>query len=423
MKRIIIANLRSCNKPHRRVRAAGALFGLALALAATAPIAAEKAAEITAKMEGDSLIRIVSPGLFETDVTKREGFVGSFYDLKHDPGKKFDVGPVHDENGILWTKTGCPKNQDGSWQEGSWFTAPCEKLELLESGPARVRITISGPYCRDGRTAPKERWPELRFEQTFTMYPTGSTYIDYCLVTEKPLPLKGFLLIIKSNGSWSKSGKGAGKGEVHSASDAGEKIEYGKTSCLALQWSDGPTHFQDFLMIVHKGKFPGTYWDEGYLDHDYRTGLKNLVGPDLPAGRKHISLLFRFDHDINSPQAAMRFAGDYRSPDKLAVKAGQPVTDDEGDIDTDGYNETEGCYVLKAAPGGVEFTLHGSKTPRIEPAFKVKSWKGRRPKTVTLGGSKLAAGTDFVADVKDNTLVIQVQKTVSEDADIRIAAQ
>ena len=36
------------------------------------------AAEITATMEADSVVRVVSRGLFETTITQRKGFVGSF---------------------------------------------------------------------------------------------------------------------------------------------------------------------------------------------------------------------------------------------------------------------------------------------------------------------------------------------------------
>lgn len=130
------------------------------------------APEITAKMEGDSVIRVVSPGVFETTITKRKGFVGSFWDLKNDAGKKFDLGPVLDENGILWTICGFPNDLEKS--DGSWYVAPCDKIELLESGPARVRARTSGPHCRYGMTDPQAQWKEFRFEQTFTIYPSGA---------------------------------------------------------------------------------------------------------------------------------------------------------------------------------------------------------------------------------------------------------
>jgi hypothetical protein len=375
-------------------------------------------------MEGDSVVRVVSAGLFETTLTRRKGFVGSFWDLKRDAAKQFDLGPVLDENGILWTKCGFPNELEKS--DGSWYAAPCEKLELLESGPARVRVRTSGPHCRYGSTDVKARWKELGFEQTFTMYPSGATYVDYCLVAGRPLRLHHFLLIIKSNGSWGNKGKGGGKGEVHCASESGDKVEYGKGTSLALQWSDGPTHFQDFLMVLHQGKFGGTYWNEGYEDKDIRTGV-NLMsrwpGGQLPAGRDHILLLFCFGQDINSPEAARRYAEDYRNPDPLAVIQGAVVTNDAGDFDLDGFNEAEGCYVLRAAPGGVQFTLHGAKTPRESPAFKVKNWAGAAPATVTLGAEMLTPGEGFVAAVEAGQLILQVLRQVKQDVPMAIPAR
>jgi len=392
--------------------------------AAASPKATSPLAGITATMEGDSVVRVVSAGLFETTVTRRKGFGGSFWDLKHDADKKFDLGPVLDENGILWTKCGFPNELEKS--DGSWYAAPCERLELLESGPARVRVRTSGPHCRYGSTDVKARWNELGFEQTFTMYPSGATYIDYCLVAERPLRLHHFLLIIKSNGSWGNRGKGEGKGEVHCASESGDTVEYGKGSCLALQWSDGPTHFQDFLMVLHTGKFGGTYWNEGYEDKDIRTGL-NLVsrwpGGQLPAGRDHILLLFCFGQNFNSPEAAQQCAEDYHKPDTLTVTQGAVVTNDAGDFDSDGFNEVEGCYVLRATPRGVEFTLHGAKTPRESPVFKVKDWAGTAPATVTLGTETLTPGEGFVAAIEAGQLIVQVQRRVMKDVPIAIPAK
>jgi hypothetical protein len=390
----------------------------------SSPSVGASAVGITAKMEGDSVVRVVSAGLFETTITRRKGFVGSFWDLKHDPGKKFDLGPVLDENGILWTKCGFPNDLEKS--DASWYAAPCEKIELLEAGPARVRVKTSGPHCRYGSTDATARWAELGFEQTFTMYPSGATYIDYCLVAERPLQLHHFLIIIKSAGSWGNRGKGPGKGEVHCASESGDKVEYGKGSSLALQWSDGPTHFQDFLMVFHKGKFGGTYWNEGYEDKDIRTGL-NLMsrwpGGKLSAGRDHLPLLFCFGQDINSPEAAGRYAEDYRNPDKLAVTQGTALTNDVGDFDADGFNEAEGCYVLRAAPGGVEFMLHGAKTPRQSPTVKVKDWTGAAPATVTFGADKLVAGEGFVAAIQARQLLLQVLRQAQEGVPVVISAR
>ena len=387
------------------------------AVACAAPFPALRAASIRASRESDGTIRVVVPGKFETTFTRPKGFVSTWYDLKHDPKKQRDIAPVADENGILWTKA---RGGDLTG-DGSWYANPADKLELLEAGPVRARVRASGPHRKYGRTRPELAWTALGFEQTFTLYASGDVYVDYALLAEKPTPLHHFLLIIKSTGAWGKSGKGEGKGEVHCAGAHGEKkpSRWSKTkSPLALQWSDGPTYFQDILLVMYKGIYNGSYWNEGFRDRDLRAGLSLTDRwPDktIPKGKDHIRLLMRFDDGINSPAAAKPFADDYRSPDRLAVAEGTLDKSDEGDRDADGFNEEEGCYVLEAVASGVAFTLHGAKIHRMEPAFKVKGWRGLPPATVALGSEKLAAGGDFNASVQDGVLLLQILRQVSSD--------
>jgi hypothetical protein len=71
---------------------------------------------------------VVVPGKFETTFTKRKGFGGAWFDLKHDPQRKHDLAPVLDENGFLWVKNGPPG------ADGSWYANPPREMILLESG-------------------------------------------------------------------------------------------------------------------------------------------------------------------------------------------------------------------------------------------------------------------------------------------------
>jgi hypothetical protein len=423
MKRIVIniASVRSHKKPHRQICAAGALFGLALALSATASVAAGKALEITAKKENETTIRVVAPGAFEFTFTKQKGFVGDFYDLKHDPQKKRNLAPVNPENGLLWTKNAPVANPAG----GSWYANPPDTMELIEAGPARVRVRVAGPHRRYGNGNPEAAWKELAYEQTFTIYPTGNVYIDYALVAGQPQALKGFLLIIKSTGAWGKEGKGEGKGEAHCACESGADRPTGpQASSFGLQWSDGPTYFQDFLLVFQKGKFGGSYWNMGYLHEDYRTGfdiLSRFPNNTVPQGKDHIFLLMRFADDLNSPAAAKPHAEDYRAPDRLEVSEGALDAADEGDLDRDGFNETEGCYVLKAGARQTAFVLHGAKTPRMLPVLKLKGWTAAAPKSISLGEKELLSGKDFLASSQNGILLVQLLDTVREDAKITIS--
>jgi hypothetical protein len=394
---------------------------LLASIAAAFSFATSQAAEITARQENPTTIRVLAPDAFELTFSMRKGFVAHFFDLKNDPRKTQDLAPVNEENGLLWTKAAPPGDADG----GSWYANPPATMELLESGPVRVRVRLAGPHRRYGRTDAKAVWEDLGFEQTFTIYPTGNAYLDYALVTQKPVLLHHFLLIIKSNGSWGNRGKGEGKDQVHCAGEFGaDKPSGQRTTSFALQWSDGPTHFQDFLMVLQKGRYSGSYWNEGYQDEDLRAGLdlmSRFPEKTVPKGKDHLSVLFRFAHDLNSPEAAKPFAEDYRAPDRLEVTQGSLDTADEGDVDADGFNEAQGCYVIKAGARAAAFILHGAKTPRLLPVFKIKGWTSDAPKTIALGNRELRAGRDFLASSQDGVLLVQLLENLREDVKIQIA--
>jgi hypothetical protein len=371
---------------------------------------------IKAVQEDDKTIRLVVPGQFETTFTKKKGFGGVWFDLKHDPQRKHDLAPVLDENGFLWVKNGPPG------ADGSWYANPPREMTMLESGPTRARIHLSGAHQRYGMTKPEAEWKELGFEQTFTVYPSGAFYVDYALIARQPITFHHFLLILKPNGVWGNRGKGEGAGEVRCAGEFGPDKPYGATaSSFALEWTDGPTYFQDILLVMRKGQYNGSYWNEGYEDKDLRAGLDLLRRwPDrtLPEGNDHIHLMMCFRHDLNGHEAARHYANDYRSPDHLAVSQGKLDTTDAGDGDADGFNETEGCYVLKSARDGLAFVLHGRAVERLFPAFKVKDWPHAAPETLTLGGEKLAAGKDFNASLRGGVLLLQIFRVIKNDVSV-----
>jgi len=383
-----------------------------------------EAQTIRATQESDGAIRVVAPGAFETTFTKRKGFGHVWYDLKHDPQKARDLAPVDDENGFLWIKTA-----PGESADGSWYANPVQELELLEAGPVRVRVRLKGWHARYGKATADALWKELGFEQVFTLYSTGSIYVDYSLLTETPVPLKHFLLITKSTGKWGPRGTGEGANEVHSAGEYGPESPSrsntaNRLSSFTLQWSNGPTHFQDILLVMYQGKYGGSYWHEGYLDRDYRTAL-NIFGrwPDrtVPKGRDSIPLMLRFADDMNGEKIAAPYAEDYRSPDRLAVTQGEVDKTDVGDLDKDGFNEVEGCYVLKSGLTGADFTLHGSKLARMQPVFKIKGWAGEAPAKIVVGDKESAEGKGFSASVAKEFLLLQILEPVREDAAITIA--
>ena len=389
------------------------MTGLLFVLAALQPV------EIRAVQESPTVLRVVSPGRFETTFTKRKGFGSTWFDLKRDPDKKRDLAPVLDENGFFWIKIGKPG------VDGSWYANPAEEMTLLEAGPARVRVRLRGAHMRYGNTDAKAAWKELRFDQTYTLQPDGSVFLTYALEQEQPVAYHHFLVITKSNGAWGPQGLGDGKGEVRIAGEAGAAKPTGQApTSFTLQWSDGPTYFTDILMVARKGQYGASYWNEGYRDKDIRCSFDfggAWPGKTLPAGTERVHFLMRFSDDVNSVESGALHAKDYRAPDRPGISKGTADLADEGDRDGDGYNEEEGCYVLRASPEGAAFTLHGAATPRVNPAFKIKGWTGAAPSGIQLGGRTIEQGKGMTAAVRDGTLLLQLFSTVKEDATVAVA--
>src|ERR1043166_3999536 len=60
---------------------------------------------------------------------------------------------------------------------------------------------------------PKQRGKNSASSKPFTVYPSGAFYLDYALIAQQPIEFHHFVLILKPNGAWGKSGKGEGAGQ------------------------------------------------------------------------------------------------------------------------------------------------------------------------------------------------------------------
>ena len=101
---------------------------------------------------------------------------------------------------------------------------------------------------------------------------------------------------------------------------------------------------------------------------------------DLEASDSVItSHLLRFwPWDIDAAPEAHSLSADYQHPATLAVARGSAVTDAFGDLDRDGFNESEGCYELALGDGLLRFTLQPGAFLRHQPTFRVHGTAGRQ---------------------------------------------
>lgn len=90
------------------------------------------------------------------------------------------------------------------------------------------------------------------------------------------------------------------------------------------------------------------------------------------------------------------------------------MTDDAGDLNKDGFNESEGCYVLRGE-GAVELACP-TGAGLHQPAFKILGHLGAAAEQVTADGTKVP----FVAGSANGEMAVQVLARVAGGAKVVI---
>ncbi len=121
-----------------------------------------------------------------------------------------------------------------------------------------------------------------------------------------------------------------------------------------------------------------------------------LIVGDVAAGEEveTAHLLRVWPRDIDAAPEAASLADDYRHPVELAVAAGRLITGAAGDLDQDGYNESEGCYELALARGVARFEFRPGSLLRFDPVFRVRGTAGRRCWVYARGRVVTSVGRD-----------------------------
>jgi hypothetical protein len=89
-------------------------------------------------------------------------------------------------------------------------------------------------------------------------------------------------------------------------------------------------------------------------------------------------MLAAWPPDIDDKEAGSVLADSYSRPASLRFEVGELLRTDPGDLTNDGYNESEGCFVLQPQKGRLRFLLDGTQRPLWHPMFKVADSRGRR---------------------------------------------
>jgi hypothetical protein len=379
------------------------------------------------------VVGVTAPERFSAEFNLING-LSHFYDLSHDPDKKKDIGPGFTSSGIFWCILYENKNRANRGNTHD-FANPPLAIKLLEHNDVRVRVELPGHFNCCGLQHNPSNWNDLDFVQTWTVYPDGNFYLGFVLHNnqKEDCQCSAMDFQIQTTAYWNTLEKGGVKELAVFCENAPTK---GPHAWMA-QSTNGPTFYQDIALILSRGRYYTSHWDTTFPPHFTRSTLmmnegyndealfKKLPGEPggqlIPPGDSRIAMLYRFATDMKSQAAVQPYALDYRAPSALKVTDGEVDKTESGDENHDGFNEEEGCYVLKTGTHGVVLSMDGTvDAPRHNPVFKVKSWQGGMPETVQLNGKSLQIHKDYNAALNGDVLLVQLFTAIDSAATVRI---
>lgn len=380
-------------------------------------------------------ISIVSPGVYKAVVYQEAGGgIMEFYDLVQDPEAKwnlagwdrglFEVGwhgatfqsPADKKDCCV--KHMLDKNREGPCYDGTrdWPSIGHKNLkaegdlEIIEQSPVRVRVRAKSWFVWWSKYADRD----LPVEAVYTFYPAGQIFIQ---------------VRVKRTGDsamhWGREyGPHLFVAAPKNKPEANPVFKFSTPKLAEIK--DGFAQPAEELVLAASDKVKATFLlaipaesdklFDCHMRHDGRS-----VGWDRAGyGSRSIVMAPGYDStwacliqmgtagsrlipELRTPKDALSHAVQYRKPPAVAVKGAELVTDDAGDFNADGFNESEGCTVLRGK-GPVELTYRRKETAGFAPAFKIIGWQGPAPTRIKANGKEVPA----IAQVVDGKLVLQV---------------
>jgi hypothetical protein len=391
-------------------------------------------------------ITVESPGRYRLVVHEATGGgISEFYDLSSDPDAQRNVAwRTRGLFEIGWH--GNPVTHDwptqANWRQVLGATA---KVEIIERSGVRVRIRIETFFTHWGKLIDKDM--PLTVEYTF--YPAGQMYMQ--------------VRVQRTAGEY-KFGHEYGPHIAVSASRTDPLLNsgfiYSAPKIGQLQDSNRLSPLEDFVLITspkvptamfvtipehQQVLFTGTFrhdgrsvdWDRagyGWTPQVMAAGFDHTWSCVLQLGSQNVPGL----PQMRNCEEALPFAMQYRVPPRITPSV--LVTDSPGDVNMDGFNESEGTIVLKGS-AKLNFELNRGPGASFCPIFQVLGWsapiaeekkkitgakkttgarktvkssskKGSRatPSTISINGQDVPV----LAAIVDGNLIVQVQAQVTE---------
>jgi hypothetical protein len=380
---------------------------------------------------------VTSPGVYRAEVWQASGGgIMKFYDLAADP--EAQVNLAGSDRGLFeigWHGAGKkdPDPAQGDYKSGEQGSYGCRDwpsmghqtlhaegdLDVVEQSPARVRVRAKSVFTFWNHFVDRN----MPVEAVYTFYPSGRIAIQVRVRKmerefkwsgeygphlflpghdQKPEADLGFVWSTPRHEKFDTAPRQAEELVLATS----EKV---KTSLLLTIPEEEQTLFDRHMR--HNGRSIG--WDRvGYgsggvlMEPGYDGTWACLIEMGTPGSA--------VAPEMKTAAEALPRALQYRKPAKLTGV--ELVTDDPGDLNKDGFNESEGCFVLRG-PGPLEFSYEKGEGAGLAPAFKVLGWTGQAPAQVSVDGKAVPCASAVV----DGMLLLQVLgKVEGEKAKVAI---
>jgi len=371
---------------------------------------------------GDVWLRSAGPDperRFELVFSRQAGGIVEWYDVDRDPQRTRNLaGHGGLVSTVLLTHIIWPQNNERS---EALYSAPARKLTLLENNAVRVRLLLEGDYSTQEDAEQWQPVPETRkrrsptathFSTTYTIYPTGRLYVSHTLSRETTTLRLG-------RSEWALANAPGSQFRPMGSLKRGHP---GALTSFLLHSSSGPDYFGDALLVPHQRFCFVGRWGQSFMLGSAGTGAvigsleTHKPGTIIGVEGSPSHCLLQLEPDwIDDASLARMTAETYRNPPPMEAEEGWGEIERGvgGDDDLDGFDEAQGCYSVKAGPGGFRGWLDLPKLALRTPVFRVSNWTGRVPETITVGGKTWQRGRQFEAAlVNQTTLLIQSYKTL-----------
>ncbi len=376
-------------------------------------------------------ITVISPGVYEAVITSATGGgIPEFYDLTREDQAKTNL--TQPSRGLLeigWH--GSETSSDGKSMASiaDWPSAYRMRLnlpavmEVIEQGPARVRVRVKTPLTF---------WDKRVHEKTsvtcvYTFYPAGRIVSQVSIEYNEETTFNWsreygpHLYLYHDRKTPASQPFDIRTPKIESLVDEPDA----PAEQLVMAYPTTPeiqTSFFITIPIEAQKRFSHSMRHSAHALNWVRGGygsanVKMTKGFTdewacmIQMGTKGSPLLKEF----KSPRDAVPFADDYREPAKLSDA--ELVKDDEGDFNKDGFNESQGCHVIKASGPAVSIGYEKGEAAGFAPAFKIVGWKGAVPANVNVDGKNMPAAISLT---NGNLIVSIIGEITGKKATIKI---